>query len=297
MSGQRRTDDFDRRRQSIQVRRRVMSDRKPLPGKFVWFEHVSSDAKKAQRFYAEVLGWKARPFPTEDAGYDMIFTGETDDTMIGGYAAPERAQTPHWIAYVSVEDVDTAAKAATQNGGTVVTAPSDLPGVGRMARIADPQGAEICVFKNDSGDPADAPATHGQWLWNELHTTDPAEALNFYEKVLGFSHRSVDMGPGGTYHILSKEGVDRGGITSGLAGGARPHWLPYVAVDDVDAAITRAKKVGATIRVDPKDIPGIGRYGVLEDPTGAALAIMKPAPMGQPVEARPRAAATTAAKR
>jgi len=276
-----------------------MPDRKPLPGKFVWFEHVSHDSNRAQRFYADVLGWKTRPFPTEDAGYDMIFTGDTDDTMIGGYATRPQDQTPHWISYVSVEDVDAAAKAATRNGGRIVAAASDLPGIGRMARIADPLGAEICVFKNESGDPADAPATHGQWLWNELHTTEPTKALGFYERVLGFSHRSVDMGLGGTYHILSKGGVDRGGITSGLAGGARPHWLPYVAVDDVDAAIARAKKGGATVRVGPKDIPGIGRYGVLQDPTGAALAIMKPAPMenrDQRVEGRSSAAAATAAR-
>jgi hypothetical protein len=52
----------------------------------------------------------------------------------------------------------------------------------------------------------------------------------------------------------------------------------YVAVDDVDATITRARKLGARIPVGPEDIPGIGRFGVLEDPTGAVLAIMKPLP-------------------
>jgi uncharacterized protein len=256
-----------------------MSDRKPLPGKFVWFEHVSNDAGRAQSFYADVLGWKARPFPTKDAGYEMIFTGDTDDTMIGGYTRPRRDQTPHWISYVSVDDVDATAKVATQNGGTLVEPPSDLPGVGRMARIADPQGAQICVFKNDSGDRADVPATHGQWLWNELHTTDPTAALAFYEKVLGFSQRAVDMGPNGSYFILSKGGVDRGGVTSQLPPGARPHWLPYIAVDDADAALARAKKAWATISIGPEDIPGIGRFGVFTDPTGVTLAIMKPAPM------------------
>jgi predicted enzyme related to lactoylglutathione lyase len=256
-----------------------MSDRKPLPGKFVWFEHISKDARRAQAFYGDVLGWQSRPFP-EDSGYDMIFTGDTDDTMIGGYAAPRSDRQPsHWISYVSVDDVDAAARTAVQHGGKVVEPPTELPGVGRMARIADPQGAEISVFKNDTGDPADTPATHGRWLWNELHTTDPAKALDFYEKVLGFTHRSLDMGPAGTYHILSKGGVDRGGVTSHLPRGARPHWLPYVAVDDADAALARAKKAGATISVGPEDIPGIGRFGVFTDLTGAVIAIMKPAPM------------------
>ena len=88
----------------------------------------------------------------------------------------------------------------------------------------------------------------------------------------------MDMGPGGTYHILSKSGVDRGGVTSHLPDGVSPHCLPYVAVDDVDGTIARALKLGARIPVGPESSPGIGRFGVLEDPTGAVLAIMKPLP-------------------
>jgi predicted enzyme related to lactoylglutathione lyase len=252
-----------------------MANDKLLPGKFVWFELVSRDAKKAQAFYGEVLGWKVRPFPMGEAAYEMIYAG---DTMIGGYAAPKSDRQPsHWISYVSVEDVDAAAKAATANGGKVVEAPFDIPEVGRTARIADPQGAELCVFKNVTGDPDDALPPRGGWCWNELHTTDPAKALAFYEKVVGFSHRSL-VGPDITYHILSKGGVDRGGVTDQLAGGVRPYWLPYVAVDDADATIARARKLGATICVGPEDIPNVGRFGVLQDPTGASLAILKPLP-------------------
>ena len=256
-----------------------MSDRKLLPGKFVWFEHVSKDAKKAQEFYGEVLGWKVKPFPMGDVAYQMILTGDTWETMIGGYAAAEGNHKPaHWIATVSVKDVDAAANAAVANGGKVLDAPSDLPGVGRKARIADPQGAELGLLTDARGDKPDAPATSGGWLWNELHTTEPTKALSFYQKIVGFSHRSMDMGPGEKYHILSSDGVDRGGVTDHLLTGAPSHWLPYVAIDDVDATIARAEKQGARIPVRPEDIPGIGRFGVLEDPTGALLAIMKPLP-------------------
>jgi predicted enzyme related to lactoylglutathione lyase len=257
----------------------VMSDRKLLPGKFVWFEHVSRNAQKAQEFYGEVLGWKVKPFPMGDVAYEMILTGDTWDTMIGGYAAPDDDRKPsHWIATASVEDVVAAANAAVANGGKVLDAPSDLPGVGRRARIADPQGAELGLLTDARGDKADSPVMSGGWLWNELHTSEPTKALSFYEKVIGFCHRSMDIGPDEKYHILARDGVDRGGVTGQLPGGAPPHWLPYVAVDDVDAIIARAKKLGARIPAGPEDIPGIGRFGVLEDPTGAALAIMKPLP-------------------
>ncbi|HEX4166394.1 MAG TPA: VOC family protein [Bryobacteraceae bacterium] len=257
-----------------------MSDRKLSPGKFVWFEHVSKDASKAQEFYGEVLGWKVKPFPMGDFAYEMILTGESWDTMIGGYPpAGSNHHASHWIATVSLEDVDAAANAAVANGGMVLDAPSEIPGVGRRARIADPQGAELALLTDARGDKPDTPAVSGNWLWNELHTSEPASALSFYEKVVGFSHRTMDMGPGNQYHILSRDGVDRGGITGHLRAGAPPHWLPYVAVDDVDATIARAKQRGATIPMAPEDIPGIGRFGVLQDPTGAVLAVMKPLPM------------------
>jgi predicted enzyme related to lactoylglutathione lyase len=254
-----------------------MSDRKLIPGKFVWFEHVSRDAKKAQAFYGEVLRWSAQPFPMGAFTYEMIHAG---DTMIGGYATPKTDRQPsHWIAYVSVEDVDAAAKATTANGGKVVEAPHEIPGVGRTARIADPQGAEISVFRNASGDPPDTGSTPpGQFIWNELHTTDVTKALLFYEKVVGFSHRAMDMGPGGVYHVLSTGGVERGGVTHWLAPGAPPHWLPYVHVDDVDATLGRATRHGGTVLFGPEEIPGVGRLGGFTDPTGAALAMIKPKP-------------------
>ena len=67
-------------------------------------------------------------------------------------------------------------------------------------------------------------------------------------------------------------------MTSELPGGVPPHWLPYVSVVDADATIARAKKAGATIQFGPEDIPGVGRFGVVQDPTGAVLAAMKPLP-------------------
>ena len=257
-----------------------MADGAPLlPGKFVWFEHVSKESKKAQPFYAEVLGWKTMAFPMGASSYDMILLRDTPDSMIGGYAAPKgERQASHWLSYLSVEDVDAAARAAAANGGRVVEAPYDVPGVGRMGRIADPQGAELCLFKSSAGDPPDAPAPPGGWLWNELHTSDIGAALSFYEKVAGLGHRGMDMGAGGTYHILSRAGVDRGGATALLPAGVAPHWLPYVHVDDVDATVARARTRGATIPMAGDDIPGVGRVAVLVDPTGAALAVMKPSP-------------------
>jgi predicted enzyme related to lactoylglutathione lyase len=255
-----------------------MPDLEPLPGKFVWFELATKDAKKAQAFYSELFGWKTQSVPMGTYAYDMICLTDSLDSMIGGYRPKDDARPSYWISYVSVENVDAAAQTAASNGGRVVEKPYDIPTVGRVARIADAQGAELCVFKSVNGDPPDGIAPNGGWVWNELHTTDPANALAFYGKVVGYTHQSMDMGPGGTYHILSKSGADRGGVTAHLPKGAPPHWLPYISVADVDATIARARKLGAAIPMEPESIPGVGRVGFFVDPTGAQLAVIKPMP-------------------
>ncbi len=249
-----------------------MSERRLIPGKFVWYEHVSRDAKKAQAFYGELFGWKIDPFPMGDSTYDMIKSGEQ---LLGGYAPPESGSAAHWISYASVESVDDAVKAATTNGGRLVTPAYDVPQVGRMARIADPQGAEVCVYTSFSGnDPDVADVPVGTFVWNELHTTDPKGALSFYATVVGFTHKAMD--PGGQYFIVSRHGIDRGGVSAHLPPGARPHWLPYVRVENTDTSVERARKTGATVLFGPEDIPGVGRFATFADPTGAVLAIIKP---------------------
>lgn len=257
-----------------------MPNLKSIPGKFVWFEHVSKEAKKAQAFYGEVLGWQTRPFPMGASSYDMICLGDSLDTMIGGYAAPRDDRQPaHWISYLSVENVDATAEAVTANGGRVIEKPFEIPTVGRTARVADPQGAELYLFKNSGGDPPDGLAPNGGWVWNELHTSDPLKAVAFYENVIGYSHKSMNMGPDEVYHVLlGRDGVDRAGVTPLLQKGQKPNWLPYVAVADVDATIARARKLGATIPMEPENIPDVGRLCPLIDPTGAPLAVIKPLP-------------------
>ena len=259
-----------------------MSDGKLLPGKFVWFELVSNDVKKAQAFYGEVLGWQTKAVPMGAYSYEMICLTDSLDSMIGGYSTPRpergEGQPAHWISYVSVEDVDARAATAAAKGGRIVAKPYDIPTVGRVARIADPQGAELCLFKSVGGDPPEGLAPVGGWVWNELHTSEPEKAVAFYDSVVGYTHKSMDMGPGGVYHVLSSSGADRAGVTAHLAKGVPPHWVPYVSVDDVDATIARAGKHGARIVLPPESIPEVGRVAAFLDPVGAALAVLKPLP-------------------
>lgn len=250
------------------------------PGKFVWFELVTPDARRAQAFYAEVLGWRVQPFPMGSETYEMVYAG---DTMIGGYAAPRRpGERPRWLSYVSVTDVDRAVAQAVGAGGRLLEPASDIPGVGRRAGLVDPQGAEFRVFRSTMGDPPDPEQVpEGRWVWNELHVPDTSAALAFYGRVLGFQHRAFGPDAGEAYFILSRDGVDRGGVTSAGCNEVPPHWLPYVHVRDVDGAVARGRRAGGEVRM-VEDIPGVGRFAVLVEPGGAALALLSPRPGSKP---------------
>lgn len=250
-----------------------------LHGKFVWFEHLSGDVAQARAFYTQLFGWHAEKMPLGDQAYELIQNG---NDAIGGFRSAPPGVPPNWNAYLSVADVDASYAAAVAAGAKGLMAPADFGTVGRGATIADPTGAALSLWKGSQGDRADvAQAAHGDWLWNELWTPDDRAALAFYEAVFGFSHDSVDMGPQGTYHVLkSADGQRRGGVTKASDAAAPPMWLPYVKVADCDAATAHAQALGARmVCVPPSDIPGIGRFSVILDPQGAALAMMKPVPM------------------
>ena len=124
---------------------------------------------------------------------------------------------------------------------------------------------------------------NAKFMWNELLTKDPEGAVAFYTSVLGWSAEEMDMGPGGTYTILKTGGENVGGIMK-MDGvqfdGVPPHWMSYVSVTDVDAAVDRVTSAGGTVQAPPFDVPGVGRIAVIADPTGARLSLMTPAESG-----------------
>jgi uncharacterized protein len=85
----------------------------------------------------------------------------------------------------------------------------------------------------------------------------------------------MDMGPQGLYYLLKTGDVMRAGLARSVVPKARSMWLPYVAVDDCDASATKARALGAQVVHGPTDIPGVGRFAILVDTLGAALAIMR----------------------
>ena len=248
-----------------------------LHGKFVWFELLTQDIDKAMRFYDGLFGWRsARVAMGGDNPYPLIHNG---DQAIGGYRKGPPGVKSHWVSYLSVPDVDAAHRAAVAAGCRIMMAPTDFAPEGRAAAMADPTGASFCVWKGTNGDSPDPEKTPmGGWFWNELWTSDDRKALAFYETMFGFAHDAMNMGPT-TYYVLKRDGHSRGGLCQSVNPGAKSMWLPYVAVPDCDATARRAAALGGDVVTPPQDIPGIGRFAIAVDNTGAAVAFITPQPV------------------
>lgn len=116
-------------------------------GVFVWDELGTTDVDGAQRFYEQVFGWTTTEMGPEYGGYRIFNCGETG---IAGLMTLADDSTPaHWQPYIAVDDPDRTTAKATELGGSALMEPMDVPNVGRIAVLRDPQGAVFGVIKPD----------------------------------------------------------------------------------------------------------------------------------------------------
>ncbi|MBE0548709.1 MAG: VOC family protein [Rubrivivax sp.] len=120
-------------------------------GAFSWSELTTGDPAAAAAFYGPLFGWRVEAMDTGGGLYHLLKVG---DTAVGGIMkTPAEAGTvrPAWGCYVTVDNTDATVAQATALGGKVVVPAMDIPGVGRMAVIADPQGAMLSVMQYSPG--------------------------------------------------------------------------------------------------------------------------------------------------
>jgi predicted enzyme related to lactoylglutathione lyase len=252
------------------------------PGKFVWYELLTTDPKAAEAFYSKVFGWRMDAGKATDMPYTHINVG---DHPIGGIMElPAELKAhgvpPNWSGYVGVDDVDATAKKIVAAGGKIQRPAEDIPNVGRFAVVADPAGAVFLIFKgmgNDNMPPRAPMGTPGFVDWNELYGGDPEASFKFYSGLFGWTkNQSMDMGEMGVYLTFDIDGVWSGGMMKRPPQMPMPCWVYYVAVEDIDAAHKRATDNGATTVMGPMEVPG-GQWIVQAvDPQKAFFAMVGP---------------------
>lgn len=253
-------------------------------GRPCWFELTTSkgDLAAAGAFYADVMGWNIQDSGMEDFTYHL---GRSDGDMVAGLMEmpDDVAQMPpFWMIYFAVDDADRSAEAIRAAGGRLHREPADIPGTGRFAIAADPQGAAFGILAPQSmadgsdGGRAFDQSKSGHGNWTELMSTDPQAALTFYSDLLGWQKStSVDMGEMGIYQLFGHDGQDIGGMM-GLGNAPFSVWLPYFGANGVTEAMARIQAGGGAIIHGPHEVPGGAFIAIARDPQGAHFAVVGP---------------------
>lgn len=250
-------------------------------GDFIWYELMTTDADAAATFYEAILPWTVGNQPD----YREIVATEGH---VGGMLPLTKDMTDHgarpqWVGYINVDDVDKMVESVEHGGGKDYMPARDMPGIGRFAMVADPQGAAFYVMKpippaNDPEATSNAFAAErpmdGHCAWNELATSDPAGALHFYGVRFGWvKDGEMEMGPAGAYHFL-RHGPMIGGVMAKVAEMPVSAWTHYFRVADIDAAAAGVKANGGTIIMGPVPVAGSDFALTAIDPQGAHFALV-----------------------
>ena len=249
------------------------------PGTFCWADLGTTDTAAAKRFYTGLFGWSFEDRPMGDQYYTML---ELHGKHVGAlYPQQEDERSahipPHWMCYIAVESADKTAARAAELGGTVLAPPFDVYEAGRMAIIRDPDGAVVALWEARNHPGAGVLGEPGAMCWHELATQNPERAGEFYGALLGWSREDMPMEKF-TYTTFKRADQMAGGMMPILAewGPMPPHWGVYFAVENVDDSAARVEELGGKICTPAADIPGVGRFAVVQDPQGATFSLFRP---------------------
>ena len=263
-------------------------DNAPDPtGAFIWYELMTPDAEGSKAFYDKVVGWSISEAEPEYNNYRMI--NRKDGGFAGGVLPltsemQQHGARPAWLGYIYVPDVDQAIGKIEAAGGRALMPVMDIPEVGRIAMVADPQGAPFYVMKPIPRDgelkgqsdvfSVDQPQ---HVRWNELWSSDPSKSVEFYKRHFGWAQEGdMDMGEMGKYQFVQQGGVAIGAIMPKMPDVPASMWNFYIGVDDIDRAAEAVKAGGGQVFQEPIEIPG-GEYALNgTDPQGALFGLVGP---------------------
>jgi uncharacterized protein len=234
------------------------------PGTFSWAELATSDADAAKAFYTQLFAWEYDDTPIGDG---QVYTMATHD---GGTVAALFAsdQPPHWNCYVTVASADETAAKAGEAGANVMAEPFDVMDAGRMAVLADPLGAVLCVWEPRTSIGATLVNQPGAMTWNDLLTADPDASAAFYGGLFGWTTEEIPEAGG--YRVIRNGGRPNGGMFPRPEG--PPAWIPYFGHDDVDRAVEEITGLGGQVLNGPMRMSQ-GSIAAVRDPQGAVFSV------------------------
>ena len=249
-----------------------------LLGRPVWYELMTTDTAAAETFYRNVIGWTSAPFEASPNPYTVFNRAGQAGGVAGLMRRPDGMNMPpFWAMYVAVPKLEDAVAHITRLGGRTYSPLIEVPTVGRMQMMADPQGAAFYIIEPARGErrPEGKPEI-GEASWHELMTTDAPAAMKFYSEVFGWQpSETMDMGPMGKYHMFNRPHGMIGGMMNKPKEMAQapPHWGLYFRVNDLTGALERVKANGGQVLNGPMEVPGGDQVANCMDAQGATFSL------------------------
>jgi len=256
-------------------------------GRVVWRDLISDKPAESRRFYETLFGWEFEPVGGlfglgDDAAYSLI---RHNGQLIGGMVNQAslkniREDISQWVVLMSVADVEASAASFAAHGGQVLTPPTDVAERGRMAVVVDPEGALLALVETRDGDPPRREPGYGDFLWDEIWTSDVAASTGFYRNLTGLGERDVPAGER-SYRMLEQGDRPVFGILAQPFPTERPVWVTYIRVEDPAAITARVEALGGTVYVPAQKRPLGGQVALIADPSGAGIALQTWPPENQ----------------
>jgi hypothetical protein len=282
-----------------------------IPGVPCWVDTTQPDPEAAVAFYSRLFGWELENVmpPGSESHYSIARIRGGD---VAAVASPPDGAPPvaMWNTYIWVDDAGETAAKILKAGGEVLQEPFPVMDAGRMAVVADPEGAIFCLWQAGQHRGARVVNEHGAVNFNGLNTRDVEATKRFYGAVFGWGTMTLDGGgaemwtlPGyGDYLERDQPGLrervaEMGGQAEFVDVVANispipadqpdtpPHWDVTFGIDNVDVAAEKASALGGTVLMPPTDVPW-SRIAVIADPQGAVFIASEFVPENRDLAAR-----------
>jgi predicted enzyme related to lactoylglutathione lyase len=288
-----------------------------IPGVPCWVDTNQPDPDAAAAFYGGLFGWDLQDVMPPGSGGKYLIGRVRGGDVAAVSSVPEGAPPiAAWKTYIWVDSADDAAAKVRGAGGQVLTEPFDVPGAGRMAVFADPEGAVFSVWQAGEHKGSRIVNEPGSVVFNGLNTRDAAGAKSFYGSVFGWE--TLQLGGGEAWRLPGygdfleqsdpglRKRMDEGGapvgfedVVASLNGISEDqpetpaHWSVTFSVEDADATAELATALGGRVLLPPMDVPW-QRITVIADPQGATFIASKFVPENRDVGSRATTGATAA---
>ncbi|MEV6809280.1 VOC family protein [Streptomyces sp. NPDC051132] len=239
-----------------------------------WADAMFSDVEGAKRFYGDVLGWTFGESSSEYGHYTQAYA---DGRAVAAVVPPVPGQEgrSQWCLYLASPDAAATAEKVREHGGEVLMEPMRVGGLGTMCLAREPSGAVFGIWQAGAHEGFETTATPGAYCWAEVFTREPEQADAFLCAV--FPYRMKKIEDEAVDFRMFEVGEDtvlgRMRMTDDFPPEVPSYVNVYFAVDDCDAAVGRAVKLGGILGFGPMSSP-FGRFAALSDPQGADFSVI-----------------------